>query len=118
MTIQHVSLEIRAADADAEVRFWELLGFEPDEVPGELAHRTTWVHAGGQQIHLLHAEEPVIPPQAHVAVVCRDYEATQERLRAAGFPVDERRRYWGAPRCLTRSPSGHVVEVMAAPPGG
>jgi hypothetical protein len=39
-----------------------------------------------------------------------------EALTAAGFPVDRRTAHWGAPRAFTRSPGGHRVEVMAAPP--
>ena len=74
------------------------------------------VQSGARQIHLLHTEDPVIPPQGHVAVVCPDYAPTLDALREAGFEVDERARHWGEPRCFTRSPGGHRVEVMAAPP--
>jgi catechol 2,3-dioxygenase-like lactoylglutathione lyase family enzyme len=116
--IQHVALETRRDDVEAEVRFWALLGFSRVEPPGGLAERSTWVQSGSPatQIHLLHADDPATAPEGHVAVVCEDYEAVQATLRAAGFEVDERTQHWGAPRCLTRSPGGHRVEVMAAPP--
>ena len=116
MTVQHVALETRPGDADAEVAFWALLGFVQVQPPGGLAERSTWVQSGATQIHLLHADEPVVPPRAHVAVVCSAFEATTDALTAAGFPVDPRTQYWGAPRAYTRSPGGHLVEVMAAPP--
>jgi catechol 2,3-dioxygenase-like lactoylglutathione lyase family enzyme len=116
MTLQHVALETRQGDIGAELRFWALLGFEPVAAPGTLAARATWVQSGARQIHLLHSEQPVIPPHGHVAVVCGDYAATLDALRGAGFEVDERARHWGEPRCFTRSPAGHRVEVMAAPP--
>ena len=116
MTVQHVSLETRPADVPAELRFWALLGFTRVEPPGDLAERATWVQSGATQVHLLHADAPVVPPQGHVAVVCEAYEATVDALTDRGFEVQERARHWGAPRCYTRSPGGHRVEVMAAPP--
>lgn len=117
MTLQHASLEIGPADVEAEVAFWALLGFARVEPPGALGERSAWVQSGATQIHLLFADEPVVPPQGHVAVVCPDYEATTAALRAAGFEVVARTQHWGAPRCFTRSPGGHRVEAMAAPPG-
>jgi catechol 2,3-dioxygenase-like lactoylglutathione lyase family enzyme len=116
MTLQHVSLETRPADTEAEVAFWALLGFAQVQPPGELGERATWVQSGGTQIHLLHTDEPVVPPEAHVAVVCSGFDAAMAALAAAGFPVAPRTQYWGAPRAFTRSPGGHRVEVMAAPP--
>lgn len=116
MTLQHASLETRPADVEAEVAFWALLGFARVEPPGSLGERSAWVQSGGTQIHLLFADDPVVPSQGHVAVVCRGYEATTAALHAAGFEVEDRAEHWGAPRCFTRSPGGHRVEVMAAPP--
>jgi hypothetical protein len=116
MTLQHVSLETRPGDVEAEVRFWELLGFDRVQPPGDLGARATWVQSGPTQVHLLHAADPVVMPQGHVAVVCSDYVATLDALSAAGCEIDERAQHWDAPRCYTRSPAGHRVEVMAAPP--
>jgi catechol 2,3-dioxygenase-like lactoylglutathione lyase family enzyme len=116
VSLQHVSLETRPADVEAEVRFWALLGFEQVPAAGTLAERATWVQAGTTQIHLLYADEPVVPPEGHAAVICADYAETLDALSKAGFEVDERTQHWGVPRCYTRSPGGHRVEVMAAPP--
>jgi catechol 2,3-dioxygenase-like lactoylglutathione lyase family enzyme len=116
--LQHVALETREKDVDAVLAFWSLLGFEPVAVPPGLAGRTHWVQRGGTQIHLLLARDPVVPPKGHAAVVADDYAATLEALRAAGHAVDPRAEHWGAPRAFVTDPSGHVVEVMAAPPPG
>lgn len=117
MTLQHVSLETRPGDVEGEVRFWSLLGFARVEPPSRaLRERATWLQAGATQIHLLHADAPVVPPEGHVAVVCPDYIETLDALSKAGFEIEERARHWGAPRCFTRSPGGHRVEVMASPP--
>jgi catechol 2,3-dioxygenase-like lactoylglutathione lyase family enzyme len=114
--LQHVALEVRPDDVERCVAFWSLLGFTRVAAPASLAARATWVERGPTQIHLLHAADPVRPPQGHAAVIAADYEATLERLRAAGFAPEPRREHWGAPRCFLRDPAGHRVEVMAAPP--
>jgi catechol 2,3-dioxygenase-like lactoylglutathione lyase family enzyme len=114
--IQHVAIEIRADDTDACVRFWALLGFARVQPPEALASRAAWVQSGETQVHLLFADEPVVPPEAHIAVVVAEYDATLEALRAEGFEPDPRTEYWGSPRCFVRSPGGHRVEVMAFRP--
>ena len=115
--IQHVALEVREADGEAEAAFWALLNFAEVRPPESLASRARWVERDGTQVHLLWKEDPVVPPAGHVAVVCPDHDATLDRLRAAGFTPEPRAEHWGAPRAFVRSPAGHRVEVMAAPPG-
>jgi catechol 2,3-dioxygenase-like lactoylglutathione lyase family enzyme len=116
MTIQHVALETRPQDLEAEVRFWGLLGFEAVEPPETLRDRATWLQRGATQVHLLYAELHVVPPQGHTAVVAADYDRTTAALREAGFVVEDRAQHWGAPRCFVHSPGGHRVEVMARAP--
>jgi catechol 2,3-dioxygenase-like lactoylglutathione lyase family enzyme len=116
--IQHVSLESRREDEAALVRFFEALGFHPVPTPAGLGERATWLQAGPTQVHLLWADEPVAPPQGHIAVVAADYAATLDRLRAGGWEPEPRREHWGAQRAYVRAPGGHRVEVMAAPPPG
>ena len=115
--IQHVAVEIRAADTDAAVAFWALLGFAEVAPPGALAERSRWVQRDGTQVHLMFGDDPVAPPSGHVAVVAEDYDAALARLRDAGFDPDPRPEHWGAPRAFVRSPGGHRVEVMARAPG-
>ncbi len=114
--IGHVAIEVREDAVDACVRFWALLGFAHVEAPPALAARSTWVQAGPTQIHLLYADEPVVAPEGHVAVVVGDFGATLGALREAGFEPQPRREYWNSPRAFVRSPSGHRVELMAAAP--
>ena len=116
--LQHVAIETRPEDVDAVLAFWALLGFAPAEPPATLRGRTRWVERGATQIHFLLTDDPIVPPEGHAAVVLDDYYATLAALRAAGHPVDPRREHWGAPRAFVTDPSGHRVEVMAAPPGG
>jgi catechol 2,3-dioxygenase-like lactoylglutathione lyase family enzyme len=116
--LHHVSLEVREAAADEEVAFWALLGFDEVAPPAALAGTSRWVQdaASAQQIHLLFEDRPTVPHGAHVAIVRPQYDAQLAALRAAGLEVLVRREYWGAPRSFVRSPGGHRVEVMQAPP--
>ncbi len=117
MSLQHVALEVREADADAEVAFWLLLGFAEVSPPGTLAGRSRWVQRAQTQLHLLFTEEPVVPPHGHVAVVAEAFAEVCARLAAVGRIPELREEHWGAPRAFAWSPAGHRVELMAAPPG-
>jgi len=114
--LQHVSLETRAADVEAELAFWTLLGFAPVPAPEGVRSGTEWVERGGTQIHLLVTEDPVAAPEGHAAIVAEGYEGALARLRDAGFVPERRPELWGAPRAFVRSPGGHRIEVMSAPP--
>jgi hypothetical protein len=112
-----VALEVREADAAAEVAFWALLSFGEVEPPATLAGRSRWVQRGGTQVHLYFTDEPVIPACGHVAVVCEAFAEVCARLAAVGRIPELREQHWGAPRGFVSSPAGHRVELMAAPPG-
>ena len=116
--LQHVSLEVPAADGDAFVEFWRLLGFEQIEAPEEIADYVRWVERAGTHIHLIltEPEAAAVPQLGHCAVVVEDFDGTLERLRAAGHAVAEARELWGAPRAFALAPGGHRVELMASPP--
>lgn len=114
--IHHVAVETPRAAVEACVAFYALLGFGRVEPAGTLADVAAWVERDGQQVHLLYEDDPVVPRQGHVAVVCPDYDATVARLREAGFEPDPRTEHWGSPRCFVTDPAGHRVEVMRFPP--
>ncbi len=81
--IQHAALETLRSDGEAAAAFWRLLGFEDVEPPDSLRDRAAWLQREGTQIHLLWTDEPVAPPEGHVAVVVDDYDATVERVRSS-----------------------------------
>jgi catechol 2,3-dioxygenase-like lactoylglutathione lyase family enzyme len=116
--LQHVAVEVPRELADACAAFWALLGFERVEPPPTLAERATWVEREGTQVHLMYADDPVVPPKGHAAVVVADYERALAALRDAGHEPEPRPEHWGAPRCFVHDPAGHRVEVMSAPPPG
>ena len=115
--LQHVTLEVFPSEIGQSVEFWELLGFERVEAPAALAETFVWMERRGTQIHLERNDAPVVPPHGHAAVVVEDFDATVERLHGAGFEVAPGREHWGAPRAKATAPTGHLVELMASPPG-
>ncbi len=114
--LQHVSIEVAPPDAEATLAFWELLGFRRVESPEALGGYVSWLEREGTQIHLIHTEEATVPVLGHAAVVVEDFEATLERVRAAGHEAQETRQLWGARRAFAIAPGGHRVELMASPP--
>lgn len=115
--IHHVGLEVHVEALDAEVAFWTLLGWHEVRVSDGIAGTGRWLQRGAQQIHLLAPDHPSAPPrQGHAAIVDEALDVTVQRLTGAGFETLERTRYWGARRVFTRSPAGHRVELMSAPP--
>jgi catechol 2,3-dioxygenase-like lactoylglutathione lyase family enzyme len=115
--IHHVALPIRRNDVEAEVTFWALLGFSVVEPPPSLRERAIWVQAPDDtQIHLFYADEPVAASGGHTAIIVSAFDATLTALVDAGHPTQPRTPHWGARRAYVHSPSGHLIELMAAPP--
>ncbi len=114
--LQHVSIEIPEAEAERTVEFWSLLGFSRVEAPEALAGNVTWVECEGTQIHLIHTDAASVPVLGHVAVVAPDFQASFERVAAAGYEIEESRQLWGKRRAFAIAPAGHRVELMEAPP--
>jgi catechol 2,3-dioxygenase-like lactoylglutathione lyase family enzyme len=116
MSVHHVALETAPGDVDALVAFFVLLGFEEVVPPPALRERARWVERAGTQIHVFFADDPVVPPSGHVAIVVPDYDRRLAALRAAGHPVEDRNPHWGSPRAFASAPGGHRVELMSHPP--
>ncbi len=114
--LQHVSIEVPPAEAERMVEFWRLVGFEEVEAPEDLGDRIRWVEREGTQVHLILTEGHTAPVLGHAAVVAPDHAEAKQRLRDAGFEVQDARQLWGADRAFALAPGGHRVELMAAPP--
>ena len=114
--LQHVSIEVEPAAAEAAAGFWELLGFTRIESPEPLGDNVAWLERNGTQIHLIRTEAATVPVLGHAAVVVEDFESTLARVRAAGHEAEETRELWGARRAFAIGPGGHRVELMESPP--
>ena len=114
--LHHVSLEVPPEEADRSVEFWRLLGFEEVPAADVLGDSVRWFEGDGTQIHLILTESHTAPQLGHAAVVASDHAETKQRLRDAGFQVEDTRQLWGADRAFALAPGGHRVELMAFPP--
>ena len=114
--LQHVSLEYPPDERDRVLEFWRLVGFEEVDSPEELGGSIVWLEREGTQIHLIFTEGHTAPALGHAAVVVADHGEAKQRLRDAGFEVEDTRQLWGADRAFALAPGGHRVELMAAPP--
>lgn len=116
MTLQHVSIEVPPAEEERMLEFWRLVGFEEVESPESLGGSIRWVEREGTQIHLIFTEGHTAAALGHPAVVVSDHAEAKQRLRDAGFQVEDTRELWGADRAFAIAPGGHRVELMAFPP--
>ena len=116
MTLQHVSIEVPPEEADRSIEFWRLVGFEEVASPEPLGDSVRWLDREGTQIHLILTEGHTAPVLGHTAVVVPDHAEAKERLRGAGFEVEDTRQLWGTDRAFAIAPGGHRVELMASPP--
>jgi hypothetical protein len=114
--LQHVSLEVPPDEAERMIEFWRLVGFGEVPAPEALGDSIRWVERDGTQIHLILTEGHTAPVLGHAAVVASDHAEAKQRLRDAGFEVQDTRQLWGADRAFAIAPGGHRVELMQAPP--
>ena len=115
--IQHVSLEVDPGLVAGETAFWELLGLERIEPPEGIGESSVWLGAGDGAVHLLAVDGAVVPGTGHIALVEPELGRVARALTEAGFAVETATPHWGAERLKATSPAGHLVELMAAPPG-
>src|ERR1700709_1309821 len=94
--LQHAGIEVKPADLDRTLEFFAILGFTvvPDPFDGGF----TWVECAGTQIHLMHEDDPIVPPRAHVAVV-RPHPAAKARASRSNAAAST-----GASPAPSRSP--------------
>lgn len=123
MRLHHVQVACPPGGEDAARRFYAAaLGMTEVEKPVALRGRGgVWFRgyddsgAVSAEIHV-GVEEPFAPARkAHPALLVDDLDATAERLRAAGFEVDDSQRGTFPPyqRLHTRDPHGNRVEILA-----
>jgi hypothetical protein len=114
--LQHVSIEVPPEEEERALEFWRLIGFDEVSSPEALGGSIRWVERERTQIHLIFTEGHTAPALGHPAVVVPDHAEATQRLREAGFQVEDARQLWGADRAFAIAPGGHRVELMADPP--
>jgi hypothetical protein len=114
--LHHVSLEVHPDDCERAAELFELIGFARVEAPGRIAEYVDWLEREGTQVHLIRTPEPAVQHLGHPAFVVPDFSEAVDRLRAAGFEVEDADKLWGEPRAFAILPGGQRLELMAAPP--
>ena len=114
--LHHVSIEVPPDAADRFREMLELIGFTEVEAPPELGGMIPWYEREGTQVHLIVTEGATAPVLGHPAFAVDHFEATISDLQARGFEFEESRELWGERRGFVLAPSGHRMELMAAPP--
>jgi catechol 2,3-dioxygenase-like lactoylglutathione lyase family enzyme len=116
LALDHVQLAMPPGSEDVARRFYrDLLGMIEIPKPPELAKRGgAWFASGSVQLHL--GVEPDFQParKAHPALLCRDYDALLNALRAAGISVQPNANIPGVRRCHIHDPFGNRIELIAS----
>lgn len=94
----------------------EAIGFEPIDAPDALGDAVLWFGRSGTQVHLIVTEGATAPMLGHAAFAVDDFDQAVAALRALSFEFEESRQLWGERRGFVQAPSGHRMELMAAPP--
>ena len=114
--LHHVSIEVMPGDADAFGELLVAIGFERVAAPAVLGDAVLWFGRHGTQVHLIVTEGAVAPSLGHAAFAVGDFDQVVAAVRALGFDFEESRELWGERRGFVLAPSGHRMELMAAPP--
>jgi catechol 2,3-dioxygenase-like lactoylglutathione lyase family enzyme len=127
IALHHVQVSCPPGGEDAARRFYrDGIGMTEVEKPEALRARGgAWFRAYdgpgavSAEVHV-GVEDPFAPARkAHPAFVVDDLDAVADRLRAAGFEVDQREResFDGYLRLHSRDAAGNRVEVLQARSG-
>jgi len=114
--LHHVSIEVLPADADAFGELLVAIGFARVEAPAALGDAVLWFGRAGTQVHLIVTEGATAPMLGHAAFAVDDFDEAVAAVRALGLEFEESRQLWGERRGFVLAPSGHRMELMAAPP--
>ena len=112
--IDHVQLAMpRGEEERARAFYADLLGMKEIPKPAELAKRGgCWFESGGVQVHLGIEEDFRPARKAHPALRCGSYAWLLERLRSAGFAVNEPDDIPGVRRAHIQDPFGNRIELV------
>jgi len=116
LAIDHVQIAIPpGGEPEARRFFGDLLGLREIPKPPELAaHGGCWFDLGAQQFHVGIDGDFRAATKAHVAFVTDAFDATQDRLAAAGYPPRSGARVNGRRRFFADDPFGNRIELVDA----
>lgn len=125
--LQHAALVV--ADLEASRRFYGgVLGLEEMPRPATFAFAGAWFRVGGEELHLIAADDTTAPPGAldpgraqavglcaHLALEVDDLDAARERLDRYGVGLvgGPLQRGDGVTQVYVHDPDRHVIELFA-----
>jgi glyoxylase I family protein len=112
--VDHVALNV--SDVPAAIDFYtNILGLEIDRERPDFGIAGAWLHAGGQQVHLIELPGPPKLGQ-HFALLYDDLNAVVAALRAQGVEVtDPSPSGPNRHQAFVTDPSGNDVELHQHP---
>jgi len=114
--LHHVSIEVLPDDAESFGRLLGAIGFDRIEAPPALGDSVLWFGRAGTQVHLIVTDGATAPLLGHAAFAVDDFDAAVAAVRGLDLEFEESRELWGERRGFVLAPSGHRMELMAAPP--
>ena len=108
--IQHVSIGVH--DVVAAIEFYSWLGMTVNPARPDFGFPGAWLHAGGQQVHLIMTDKPTPGLENHFAVIVEDLEECLAELALHGVEPFRLPAARGAgSQAFINDPSGNVVEL-------
>ena len=101
-------------ELQSEVLAWyrDCLGLDEIQRPPGVRPEGGWFRAGNQEIHIS-IDEHNPPKVAHFAIVVDNFDVAVERLRGAGYHIEQASSIPGRHRLYTRDPAGNRIEIMS-----
>jgi catechol 2,3-dioxygenase-like lactoylglutathione lyase family enzyme len=114
MRIEHVQLAMPAGGEDRARAFYrDMLGIAETPKPANLAIRGgCWFERGDLKIHLGVEADFRAARKAHVALLIAELPLLQDKLRAAGYALNEDEPLEGYHRIYVDDPFGNRIELM------
>ena len=100
-------------ELQSEVLAWyrDCLGLDEIQRPPGVRPEGGWFRAGNQEIHIS-IDEHNPPKVAHFAIVVDNFDVAVERLRGAGYHIEQTSCIPGSDCPYTRDPAGNCIEIM------
>lgn len=113
--LAHANLSVDDVEAARDF-YGRVLGLEPALRPADAGGRPgCWFRSGECELHLsLEAGADNAASKRHVAFEVDDLGASRERLRSAGYAIEEGRAIPGVERFFVRDPAGNRIELFSS----
>jgi catechol 2,3-dioxygenase-like lactoylglutathione lyase family enzyme len=113
--LHHTNIVVRPGETEQLIAFYaEVLGLRRVEKPAEgTTAGGAWFDINeGNQLHISERPDAVMHDDMHFGLVVDDFDATLQRLAAAGAPWQPQADLFDGRRGSTRDPLGNRIELL------